>query len=704
MTPWTNTSTGPGIGSLGSLTLIDGDTFVISSTSGDIHGDQAEGLFILDTRVLSVWQVEVDGAPLDPVSSVERGPFAATIVARPHHRGGPDPELAILRHRHVGDGLREDIEVRNHSTHAIDVEIVLVFDADFASLFEVKAAENIGTVSADLVIGDETVELVAAHLPYTALSTHIVFGRRPTGIEGHRAIWGLRLSPGEHTTICAEVSVEVNGAHTPASVGCDEPIVTSAQARRLQRWKTVATRITADDSRIAPVTEQALEDLGILRVFDPVHTDRVVVAAGAPWFMALFGRDSLLTAWMALPTNHRLAAGVLQSLAEGQGRQVVAATEEQPGRILHEVRYDHRSLGLLGGANAYFGTADATPLFVMVVAEYLRFSGDTALVEELMPAVDAALAWMRDHGDPDGDGFIEYQRMTDSGLANQGWKDSWDGIRYGDGRVAAAPIALCEVQAYAYGALCARAYLAEVFGDPDTAQNYRNHAEELQRAFDDAFWVEALGCYAVGLDGDKAPIDSVTSNIGHCLWTGIVPDHRSGAVADHLSSPALFSGWGVRTLSADNPAYNPLSYHCGSVWPHDTAIAVAGLDRSGHHREASLLRSGLLDTATALGGRLPELFSGFARSDLPAPVPYPASCSPQAWAAASSLLVVRSMLGLEPDVPNGVVAVRAGLGDDAAGLRAEGIAIGGDRVTITADALDTTVSGLDPALAVEIRR
>lgn len=704
MTPWTNTSPGPGIGSRGSLTLIDGDTFVISSSSGDIHGDQAEGLFILDTRVLSVWQVEVDSAPLDPVSSVERSPFAATIVARPHHRGGPDPELAVLRHRHVGDGLREDIEVRNHSTHAIDVEIVLVFDADFASLFEVKAADNIGTRSADLVIDDETVELVAGHLPDTALSTHIGFGRRPQRIEGHRAIWGLRLSPGEQTSICAEVSVEVNGAHTPASVGCDEPLTTSTQARRLELWKTAATAISADDPRIGPATDQALEDLGTLRVFDPVHADRVVVAAGAPWFMALFGRDSLLTAWMALPTTHRLAAGVLQSLADGQGRRVVAATEEQPGRILHEVRYDHRSLGLLGGANAYYGTADATPLFVMLVAEYLRFSGDTALVGELMPAVDAALAWMRDHGDPDGDGFIEYQRMTDSGLANQGWKDSWDGIRYGDGRVADAPIALCEVQAYAYGAYCARAYLAEIVGDPATAQSWRDRADAMQAAFDQAFWVDGLGCYAVGLDGDKAPIDSVTSNIGHCLWTGIVPEHRSAVLADHLSSPGLFSGWGIRTLSADNPAYNPLSYHCGSVWPHDTAIAVAGLDRYGHHREASLVRSGLLDTAMALGGRLPELFAGFARSELPAPVPYPASCSPQAWAAASSLLAVRSMLGLEPDVPNRVVAVRAGLGDEAAGLRAEGIAIGPNRVTITADAFDTTVAGLDPAIEVDIGR
>jgi glycogen debranching enzyme len=406
---------------------------------------------------------------------------------------------------------------------------------------------------------------------------------------------------------------------------------------------------------------------------------------------------------MALPTTHRLAAGVLQSLAEGQGEETVAATEEQPGRILHEVRYDHRSLGLLGGANAYFGTADATPLFVMLVAEYLRFSGDTALVEQLMPAVDDALAWMRDHGDRDGDGFIEYQRMTDSGLANQGWKDSWDGIRYGDGRIATAPIALCEVQAYAYGALCARAYLADVFGDAGTAQAYRDRAEEFRDAFDAAFWVDHLGCYAVGLDADKAPIDSVTSNIGHCLWTGIVPQHRSAALADHLSSPALFSGWGVRTLSADNPAYNPLSYHCGSVWPHDTAIAVAGLDRYGHHREASLIRSGLLDTAAALGGRLPELFAGFSRSDLPAPVPYPASCSPQAWAAASSLLVVRSMLGLEPDVPNGIVRVRHGLGEEAAGLRADGVAIGDNRVVITANAGRTTVSGLDPAITVDLR-
>lgn len=704
MTPWTDTSTGPGIGNVGSITLIDGDTFVISSDNGDIRGDQTEGLFLRDTRVLSSWQVEVDGYPLDPVSSVERSPFAASIVARPHHRTGPDPELTVLRHRQVGRGLSEELELRNHATHAVDIEVVLVYDADFASLFEVKAGDDIGVRSADIVIDDDGVELVAHHLGDTALSTHVRFDRRPLGIDGHRATWRLVLSPGQRSSICAEVSVEVDGALLPATVHCGDPITASVQARRHAEVNGNGTVIVADDPRIGLATRQALTDLGILRVFDPSHTDRVVVAAGAPWFMALFGRDSLLTAWMALPANHRLAAGVLATLADVQGTAVVEATEEEPGRILHEVRYDHRSLGLLGGANAYFGTADATPLFVMLVAEYLRFSGDTGLVRALLPAVDDALAWMDLYGDRDGDGFIEYRRMTEAGLANQGWKDSWDGVRYGNGRVAEAPIALCEVQAYAYGAFCARAYLADVFGDATTASVFRARAADLAAAFDDAFWVDDLGCYAIGLDGEKRPIDSITSNVGHCLWTGIVPEHRAATLADHLTSAELFSGWGVRTLGTDNPAYNPLSYHCGSVWPHDTAIAVAGLERYGHHDHAATIRSGLLDAADALGGRLPELFAGFARWDLPAPVPYPASCSPQAWAAASSLLLVRSLVGLEPDVPNGVVRVRDGLGADAAGLVADGIAIGARRVAISVATRRTTVSGLDPAIVVETYR
>jgi glycogen debranching enzyme len=473
------------------------------------------------------------------------------------------------------------------------------------------------------------------------------------------------------------------------------------QNQRFSKWHSSVARVDSDDTDLVLASRQALHDLGLLRIFDPRHAERVVVAAGAPWFMTLFGRDSILTAWMALVADHQLAAGVLQSLAELQGREVLAATEEQPGRILHEVRYDHRSLNLLGGSNVYYGTVDATPLFVMLAAEYLRWTNDRALTEALLPAVDRALAWIADYGDLDGDGFVEYQRQTPNGLANQGWKDSWDGIRYGDGRVAEAPIALCEAQAYVYGAYRARAYLARTFDDPDGAATWSKQADRLAAAFDEAFWIEERGTYCVGLDAGKQQIDSNTSNIGHCLWTGIVPPARSAQLAAKLTDPTLFSGWGLRTLDSRNPGYNPLSYHCGSVWPHDTALAIAGLHRYGHHREAATLRQGLLQAASVFDGRLPELFAGFPRDELPTPVAYPASCSPQAWAAAAPLLMVRSMLGLEPDLPAGIVRVRETLDGAVRHLHARGVPLGAGRIDVRANGSVIEVDGLPSGVSLQ---
>ena len=341
---------------------------------------------------------------------------------------------------------------------------------------------------------------------------------------------------------------------------------------------------------------------------------------------------------------------------------------------------------LLGGGNTYYGTIDATPLFVMLVAELARWTGLTPTVATLMPAVDRALDWIDRFGDRDGDGFLEYLRSDSSGLANQGWKDSWDGVRYGNGDIATGPIALCEVQGYVYAAYRGRAELARVRGEPaETSQRFDRLADELRQRFDEQFWLESEGWYAIGLDGTKNTIGSLTSNIGHLLWTGIVPDHRARRLADRLVDPSMFTGWGLRTLSADNPAFNPLSYHCGSVWPHDTALAIAGLYRYGFHEEASLIARGLLRASAQSGGRLPELFAGFSRDDLPIPVPYPASCSPQAWAAASPLLLARAMLGLEPDVPNHRLHLRPRLPHGVHRLRLDAVSIGGHLATITAD-------------------
>ncbi len=699
-TPWTATGVGSRIGDADHLTLVDGGSFMVSSRSGELGGAGVEGLFVFDTRVLSRWQLEFDGAPLDTLSSVPRGPFGVSMVAQPRTATTHDSQLIVLRSCYVGRGLHDDIMIRSHASTPVTLSVRIIFDADFASLFDVKGGVAHHQSGAQRTVTADKVQLALVESSGRRLASVVRFQPAPNRIGEGDVEWRFQLDPRCEVRLCAEVGVEVDGARLEPAVRCGDPEVLTAQLSRYSQWSTSVARFESDNQLLTEAAAQSIDDLGTLRIFDPNHADRVVVAAGAPWFMTLFGRDSILTAWMALVADHALAAGVLSSLADLQGTREVTATEEQPGKILHEVRYDHRSIGLLGGSNVYYGTVDATPLFVMLAAEYLRWSNDQALVRQLLPAVDRAMEWMTAYGDRDHDGFLEYLRADDGGLANQGWKDSWDGIRYGDGRVAEAPIALCEVQGYAYGAYQARAYLARVFDDPARAERCSEQAQALADAFDAAFWRDDLGTYCVGLDGDKRQIDSKTSNVGHCLWTGIVRPDRSAQLAQSLAGVGLNSGWGLRTLDADNAGYNPLSYHCGSVWPHDTALAVAGLRRYGHHHEAKLLQDGLLEAASAFGGRLPELFAGLARSEMPTPVVYPASCSPQAWAAAAPLLMIRSMLGLDPDLPSGTIQVNPAPDRSAHRLYALRVPLGAGRIDVRTDGDAVDIGGLPAGISV----
>jgi glycogen debranching enzyme len=422
---------------------------------------------------------------------------------------------------------------------------------------------------------------------------------------------------------------------------------------RLAGWRRHAPHLTAVDGRLAHAIDTAVDDIGSLIIEDPRHPESPVVAAGAPWFMALFGRDSLLTSYMSLIVDPALAVGVAQTLARLQGARENAATEEQPGRILHEVRFGSTGGTDMDDGHIYYGTADATPLFVVLVGELSRWGVQRSVVDALLPHVDRALDWIDRFGDRDGDGYVEYERLNPEGLANQGWKDSWDGISGVDGTLAEAPVALAEVQGYVYAAYLARAGLAIERGDGLTARHYEQKAAALRTAFNRDFWLTERGWYAVALDGKKQPVDALASNMGHCLWSGIIDETHAPSVAAHLTSPEMLSGWGLRTLATNMDRYNPLSYHNGSVWPHDSAIVAAGLMRYGFVEAATTIISALLDAATVNGGRLPELYAGLDREDLPVPVAYPTSCSPQAWSSAAALLMLRTLLRLEPDMGAG---------------------------------------------------
>jgi hypothetical protein len=448
--PW-----GPGSGAPRSadVNLVEGTTFVISARSGSVGDEPAHGLFVLDTRIISRWSVEVLDWNLAPLVFAPMSPFSGTFVSRVERPGDIDAPMVVVQRRHVGGTMREDLEIRNHGP-ARDLVVRLHVGTDLAGLFDIKAG-NGGTnalrvrseaVDHGLVLTIDEVDGSAGGVPVsgTAVTSVAVTSTEPPGavdIAGSVLSWAVRLDAGASWSTCLVVTLWTHGG---ASVGpthpCDVPIDEGLPTGRMRRWRDRIATSASDDAWFDRAVDVSLDDLGSLRIFDPEHPDRVVVAAGSPWFMALFGRDSLLTSWMTLPFDQELALGVLAELADTQGRRHHELTDEQPGRILHEVRFDPLSAELLGGANRYYGTVDATPLFVMLVAEVARWTGATERVQALLPAVDRALEWIDRWGDRDGDGFVEYERSHERGLLHQGWKDSWDGIRHEDGSVADRPV------------------------------------------------------------------------------------------------------------------------------------------------------------------------------------------------------------------------------------------------------------------------
>ncbi|HZT67205.1 MAG TPA: glycogen debranching N-terminal domain-containing protein [Acidimicrobiales bacterium] len=695
---WNFAGSPPVSGLTGSnVTLVEGSSFCISAPTGDIDPGSAQGLFCRDTRFLSCLQLRINGEPQQPLTVMLGDPFSATFISRARPVAGrADSTLLVVRRRFVGDGMREDLVLRNLALEPAACSITITLDADFSHVFEVKEGRVVSR-------GTHTVGQEAGAVVFGYQWMDTSRGLRVSVDEGAVAAGGVLSlqvvvpARGEWAS-CIQYVAEMDGRPLDPRHRCGQPIESSTPARRLQQWRRATPMVETTHEGLSAALKRSEEDLGALRIFDPEYPDRAVVAAGAPWFMTLFGRDSLITSWMTLPVDPSLAVGTLQTLARYQGSRVDPLSEEEPGRILHETRWGTGStpVGPGAGGDLYYGTADATPLFVMLLGELRRWGLAREVVDELLPHADRALEWIIDHGDRDGDGFVEYQRATDRGLVNQGWKDSWDGINFASGRLAEPPIALSEVQGYTYAAYMARAHFAREDGDDATAARFETLAAKLKAAFNEQFWLEDKGWFAVGLDGDKAPIDSLASNMGHCLWTGIIDPDKAPRVAEHLLSPEMFTGWGIRTLATTMGAYNPMSYHNGSVWPHDNAIIAAGLMRYGFVEEAQAVAVGLLEAATAFDGRLPELFCGFDRHEFPVPVGYPTSCSPQAWAAATPFSLLRTLLRMEPWVPWGKLWLAPDLPAELGDLTMDNIPLAGTRISVSVTANRVTVEGLPP--------
>ncbi len=668
----------------GPVTLVEGRTFMVADRNGDISPSGPRGLFLLDRRVLSAWTLRLNGDLLEALAVDLPTPYSATFAGRGRAApGAADADLVVFRRRHVGTGMRERLTVTNYGLEAATFELQLACDADFADVFDVKESRVGPDHFRSVRTGPGMLQIDAADAD-RALTTTI----RPVSADDVAPgliTWRVCLVPGATWETCVEVTVSVGDKELEPQFRCGGNDDEARPTGRMRHWQARVPDVETDHDGLALALHRAGDDLGALRIFDDRAPDRPVIAAGAPWFMTLFGRDSLLTAWMALIADSSLAHGVLETLARLQGREEDERTEEEPGKIPHEVRSSGTREAELDGGDVYYGSVDATPLFVMLLGELRRWDANDELVQLLLPHADRALRWITDYGDLDEDGFVEYRQRTRHGLANQGWKDSWDAIRHADRSLARPPIALCEVQGYAYAAFLARADLATEAGDEATAARWRARARELFERFNEVFWIDELGTYALGLDGDKRPINAVASNVAHCLWTGIVDPERAPSVVRRLMAPDMFTGWGIRTLSSTMPAYNPVSYHNGSVWPHDNALAAAGLARYGFIDEANRIISAQLDVATDGEGRLPELFAGFDRSELGVPAVYPASCSPQAWAAGSPLLWLRTMLGLEPWANRGEVWLSPRLPAGMERLRVSGIRVASRLLTVDID-------------------
>jgi glycogen debranching enzyme len=681
------------------VTLVEGTSFVISAPNGDIDPGGPQGLFYRDTRYLSGWQLRIDDTPVEPLAVVPSDPFAARFLGRVRPREGrADSTLFVVRERLVGDGMQEDLVLRNLGAETTACSISLEFAADFAHLFDVKEgrAQSRGETE---VVSTES-EVVIAHV-YHGRSRRTAV-QLPRGSSASSRIIAIDavVPPRGEWRACFEIELAMDGEQVEPRYRRGDPIDRSVSATRLRSWERAMPKVESEDEDINRTLARSIPDLGALRIFDPDEPGLAVLAAGAPWFMTLFGRDSLIASWMTLGFDPTIAVGTLLALARFQGERVDAPSEEQPGRILHEMRSGMSGAAARGEESIYYGSIDATPLFVMLLGELERWGVDGGIIDRLLPHADRALDWIDRYGDRDGDGFVEYQRLTDRGLVHQGWKDSFDGVNYANGRIAEPPIALCEVQGYVYAAFLARARLARSRGDAETAESCAARARRLRIAFNEHFWLGDRGYLAVGLDAEKRPVDALTSNIGHCLWTGIVDESHAAAIAAHLVSEEMFTGWGVRTLASSMGAYNPVSYHNGSVWPHDNAIGAAGLMRYGFVSEAQAIANGLFDVAAAFGGRLPELLCGFARDEFATPVGYPTSCSPQAWASATPFSLLRTLLRLDPSVGEAMVWLAPQLPASFGDVRIGPVPIGKSRVTIEANRTTANLRGLSDDLTL----
>lgn len=647
-------------------TLKHDDLFGVFDVQGDLNVIEkgAEGLYFKDTRFLSALMLRIGGKVPLLLGSVVLDDNGALVVdmtnADLHDPGGklwlPRDNVFVNRLKILcANTCYERILLRRYEPVDRPIEVELCFDADFADLFEVRGEKRArrGSCRSE-VLDARSLRFTYCGLDGIERSTTLYFDPAPEHLAADRAQWKVSFGDSDRCAIVMKAACAVDRAVF------DEPpshVAAFRTQRRSSRHRMGKLGgVSSSNHLVNEMIGRSASDIDMLLTATPYG---LYPYAGVPWYSTIFGRDGILTAMQLLWVAPEVARGVLRALALTQATETDEAADAEPGKIVHEMR--DGEMARLGEVpfRCYYGSVDASPLFVWLAGEYLRRTGDIGMIREIWPNVEAALAWSDERGDLDGDGFVEYQRMTERGLANQGWKDSHDSIFHADGRMAEGPIALCEVQAYVFAAKKAAAFMAGALGRLDRAASFEQEAEILRQRFEDRFWLDDLGTYALALDGAKQPCRILSSNAGHALFAGIAEPERAERIAQQLIGRDFFTGWGVRTIAAGETRYNPMSYHNGSVWPHDNAIIALGLARYGHKAAVARIFQGLIEAAVSFESRrLPELFCGFTRRRGRGPTPYPVACSPQAWAAATPYALVAAAIGLELDHLEGHVLLR----------------------------------------------
>lgn len=655
----------------------EGDLFLVADAEGNIPGADPKanggrnqlGLFTSDTRFLDLYEMTLEGQRPVLLASDAGQNYISTIrlangeMALPDGQRLPRESIFLKRIRFINRHLYERIEVSNFNLFPVRLRLMLRMGSDFADIFEVRGwqRQTHGQLRAPEVTRDRVV------LSYDGLDglrriTEIRFASpAPDAVEvrnlAAEAFYNLQLPAKGKVRLDLVITprvlllggeAESNGAKGE-NLGRPEPFdaALAGLEHSYRRWQEQCAHVETDNPELNITLRRSFLDLRVLMT-DLGQGDFPV--AGVPWFAVPFGRDSLITALQLLPYNAEVARGTLRTLAYYQGEKVDPWREEEPGKILHEMRKGEASNRDEIPFRRYYGSIDSTLLFIVLLSETFRWTGDVSLVQEMAVPLQKALEWIDTYGDRDGDGYVEYHKESSGGLANQAWKDSGDSVSHADGTLARSPMAMVEVQGYTYDARLRAAELLEVLGKKDEAKKLREQAMALKMAFHRDFWSEKRQYFATALDGQKKRVETVTSNPGHCLWSGLLEPESAAKVAGVLTSPEMFSGWGIRTLSAVEARYNPISYHNGSVWPHDNSLMALGLKRYGFDEAVNHVATGLLQAATHFDyHRLPELFCGFPTAEEPVPVGYPTACSPQAWAAGAPLALVQAMLGLFPE-------------------------------------------------------